>query len=339
MDPFYFTKHGATQLMERSLRLLRPTWKTSLLFSVAVHLPLAVLSALFLPVYLDGFMAAMRGYPDVDIGAMLSALGPSLGLGIIYLLVYGVLSAVLTGLVSRNGYLIAKQEPRPAGYLAGEVLGQRFGAIMAFAVLESLILLGGGLVLAALYFLSIFLPVLAGIPAQAMAGFIAAASVIVYLIALAAFGCLYVVFQVGVPAIVNEGMGPGRALGACFRLVRGRFMRSAGATALFHIVLAFAISLLTMPLQFLVSASAYNETLQGILAGGSVEQTTLLAGLIQALRDMAVPMAISGAASGILSSLAAPLFETLLYLDLGIRAGTIPDAALTPPAAQGTQDA
>jgi hypothetical protein len=107
--------------------------------------------------------------------------------------------------------------------------------------------------------------------------------------------------------------------------VKGNVFRVLGISILFYVGLSFAVSLMTMPLQFASIAPLYAQLIQSMLSGSG--GSDFLGEYMNAVRTMAIPMALAMAVSSVISGIVQPLFQTLLCVDLKVRAGELPDAA------------
>jgi hypothetical protein len=107
---------------------------------------------------------------------------------------------------------------------------------------------------------------------------------------------LLVAWSVAIPALLAENVRGRRALGRSFRLVRGRWWRSAGVIVIAFLVAGLIAMLVTIPFSAIATASAPDNLLVAFLAG-----------------------TLAGTVGAVVSTPLAAAFVTLLYFDLRAR--------------------
>jgi hypothetical protein len=325
----YITKYTLSPLFEKTIKLLKPTWKASLVSCAIVFVPLAVLSGFFIQYFFSAYFTILgqiigltKESASADPWKMLAPLIPMLGLAFGFSFISGIARVFVQGIVSRNAFRSASGESIGWKALMLETLRAKFGSLVVFYILESLILIGGLLILAMVATgIIVLLVVIKAYVAAILLG------ILFYLLLFFAFFCIAYVFQFGPSVVVNEEIGGGEAIARCFKLIKGDFFRVLGISLLFGIALSLAINLVISPFEFAALIPFYVKIFQmssAISDSGAAE-------MLQLMRDAFSGTGfLFGILSGlelILSGMINPLFSTLFYVDLRVRKGELPDAA------------
>jgi hypothetical protein len=325
----YITKYTLSPLFEKTLKLLKPTWKSSLISSAILMAPLAVMYGLFMQYFMSAYFNFLQKIIDNGESAfsglassMVGQLLPLSGFVLVFGLLSGIIESYAAGVVSRNGFRCASGESPTWQGLMLEVLRGKLGSLVVFYILETLILIGVAIVLAipigiligvAVATKSIVAPILLGL--------------LLYLVLIAVLVALALVFRFGPTVIVNEDIGGAAAISRCFALIKGEFFRVLGISILFSLALSFALNIVLMPFTFLASIPMYAKMFQSGFGGAESDPSTMMSSMRDLFSGMGPLLGISFGLSSILSYLVHPLFITLFYIDLRVRKGDLSDAA------------
>jgi hypothetical protein len=323
----YLTRHTLSSLFEDSLKLLKPTWKQSLIANAIIYVPIAVISAFFFQTYFNTLLDIMRmsesGAPDA--GQILGKFLPFLGFVLVYAAIAAIAGSYATAVVSRNAFKAASGEAAGWRSLMAEVLGRKFGRLVSLLVVETLVLFGACLVATVLLTLFIVLATLK----IAVVLFVILA-VLGYLALIFLLVAAQTVLQLGIPAVANEDISGPAAFAKCFTLAKGQFWRLLGISILFSLALSFAMSMVTMPLQFASIAPFYAKILESALGDSAPNSSELLMEMSMAFKNMGVFIALLMAVQSVLQGMVEPVFSTLFYVDLRVRKGDLEDKAAPP---------
>lgn len=320
----YITRHNLSEIFEKTLKLLKPTWKPSLIVCAILYVPVAAATAFFIQSYL-GFCLDLIKTADSLAENPMAILGtflPFMGFGFVYGLVAGIVSMFAEGVVSRNAFRCASGETPGWKDLILEVLRGKLGSLIAFLFLQGLVIAGVATVFCVVLVLVVLLATVGKLVALAIL-----LGVLLYLGMIFVLIGIQYVFQLGPSILVNEDIGPGRALGKCFSLVKGEFFRVFGISILFGMALSLALSMVTMPLQFASLAPFYGKLLESAMNGSGGDPSEILMEMSEAFKGFGVLYGVLVAVQSVLSGMVQPLFGTLLYIDLRVRKNELPDAA------------
>ncbi len=323
-DTSYITRYTLSSLFEKSLKLLKPTWKNSLIAGAIVYVPVAAISAFFFQGYFSILIDIMKfsNADSPELGAFFLKTIPFFAFILVYSAIVGIAGSYATAVVSRNAFRCASGETPSWKELMGEVFNGKFGKLVVFLLLESLIITGAIVVFTLLITLGIVLASLGKLVA-----------LMVFIVIIAYIGLIFtaiaaqMIFQFGPAIIANEDVSGGAAIGKCFRLVKGQFWRVVGIGLLFSMALSFALSMVTMPLQFASIAPIYVKIIESAMSGAQADSTELLLEMSEAFKSMGFLMGLLFAVQYLVTNIIQPIFITLFYVDLRVRKGELADAA------------
>lgn len=322
-ETVYMTKHTLSSLFDGSFKLLKPTWKHSLIPSLIFYLPISVVTGFFLSEYFRSISAisSMASESTTDPWGFLRRLGGLFAVMPLYAIVSVACGALLSGNNARIAYKAIASEPISWRAVLSETLKRHFGRIVLFELLSGALIFAVILVYTAIVVgLVVLFVVLKFTPMAIVLGVLAYIGLfLVVYVAMA-------ICQLGLPAIVNEDLGASAALKACFRLIRGNLVRMSFNAAIFAIAVSLLLSVVTMPVQIVgmlpMFASLISQTMNGSLDSSNTEALMLQMG-----QGMGIGMAFITEVVGALSIMIMPLFQTLCYIDLKVRHEELPDAA------------
>lgn len=325
----YITKYTLSPLFEKTIKLIKPTWKASLVSCAIVFLPLAVISGFFFQYFFSAYFSILEQIvglssegSSADPWRILAPLIPMVGLALGFGLISGILRTFMQGVVSRNAFRSASGESLGWKALMLETMQTQFGSLVVFYILESLILAGGLLVLSIIATGIIVLLVM-------VKAYIAAVllGILFYFGLLFAIFCFAYIFQFGPAAIVNEDIGGGKAIARCFKLVKGEFFRILGISILFGLALSLAVNLVLSPFEFAAIIPFYMKVFQMAADSSSGNAAEIFRTMREAFSGTGYLIGLLSGLELILTGMINPLFATLFYVDLRVRKGELPDAA------------
>jgi hypothetical protein len=326
----YITKHTLSPLFEKTLKLLKPTWKASLLSNLILFIPLSIVTIFymqnFLRIYFDFLPNVLNNASSgetIDNMAMLTGqMLPLMGFSLVYSLISGIIGTFAFGVVSRNAFSCASGETPRWKDLMLETLRGKLGSLVVFYILQTLIMISLSIVIAVPIGILIGL---VGVSKSAVAAVLLI--MLLYLVLIVALLCLSNILQFGPSIIANEDISGNRAIVKCFALAKGEFLRILGISTLFSLAFSFALSLILTPFMFIAFVPFYMKLFQSISNGAENDSSAM----IQMMRDSFLSsgplFGIIFAINSIVSYMISPLFTTLFYIDLRVRKGELADAA------------
>ncbi len=318
----YVTRHDLSSLFEKSLTLIGPTWKTSLPAVAIIYAPIAALTALFL-VYYFQYLGSMGDLANAEQPAdfLVKSLG-FMGITFLYSAVSSIGGSIAECLVSRNAFMAATGEKASWTKLMREIALGKFGKIFLLNLLQGLVFTGLVVALVVVVSVGFVLIALKG-PAAVIGGIIMVIGCLVGYLAL--FMARYLLTMT-FPVLANEELGAGGAFARTFRLLKGNAWRVFGVSILFTIALSFGVSLACTPLAIAVIIP-FIANMQDFVGSFSGEVEQAYQAMADIGRMVLLPLTVIIAVGGVITYCIAPLFRTLLYVDLRVRSGDLPDTA------------
>jgi hypothetical protein len=326
----YITKHTLSPLFEKTLKLLKPTWKASLLSNLILFIPLSIVSIFymqnFMRIYFDFlqnfFNNASSGETMDNMSMVFGQMLPLMGFSMVYSLISGIIGTFAFGVVSRNAFCCASGETPHWKDLMLETLRNKLGSLVVFFILQTLIMIGLSMVIA------VPVGILIGLVSVSKAAVaVVLLIVLLYFVLIVAFLCLSNILQFGPSIIANEDISGSRAIVKCFALAKGEFFRILGISILFSLAFSFALSLILTPFMFIAFIPFYTKLFQSVSNGAESDPSAMLKMMRDSFLSSGPLFGIVFAINYIASYTISPLFTTLFYIDLRVRKGEIADAA------------
>jgi hypothetical protein len=319
----FLARQGLSDLLDNSFKMMGRTWKTSLLLSLVIFLPLSALIGWGTARFLGGLAgligAGEKPGPAFFLGylrLLLGMLGGTLLLGLTGVFVHAAVGAHVAAVAGGRSL-----EPWEAAGLAG----RRFFLPCLLSNLVRQALSSGAL----LILLSVAVPLgalAASGRAFLAAGVAGAAAAVLLGLALAVW--LSVLLHFAPQAVVFDGEGVFGSLQASSRLVRGSWWRLLGISLVVSIVMSFALGLITLPFTGVAMLPLVSR-----MAGLALEGNLELSDLAEAFRRSVLGIAVGSAGSTFLQAAMGafflPAFYGLFYVDLKVRKGELPAARQT----------
>ncbi len=321
-QPVYVTRHDLSSLFEKSLTLIGPTWKASLPAVAIIYAPIAALTALFF-VYYFQYIGSIGEFTNAEQPAefLVKSLG-FMGITLLYSVVSSIGGSIAECLVSRNAFMAATGERASWTKLMREIALGKFGKIFLLNLLQGLVVVGLVVALAVVVSVGIILIALEG-AAAIIGGIITIIGVLVGYLAI--FMARYLL-TVAFPVLANEELGAGGAFSRTFKLLKGNAWRVFGVSVLFSIALSLGVTMVCTPLSIAVIIP-FIANLQDFAGAMSGEVEQVYQAMADIGRSVLLPLTIIIAVAGVITYCIAPLFRTLLYIDLRVRSGDLPDTA------------
>jgi hypothetical protein len=316
----FLARQGLSDLLDNSFKMMGHTWKTSLLLSLVLFLPLSALAGWGTARFLGGLagLIGAAGEPGLAfflgyLRLLLAMLGASLLLWLAGVFVHAAVGTHVAAVAGGRSL-----EPWEAASLAG----RRFFLPSLLQNLVRQALASGALLI--LFFAAVPLGALAASGRPFLAVGIAGAAGAV-LLGLAVAVWLSVLLYFAPQAVVFDGEGVFGSLQASSRLVRGSWWRLLGISLVVSIVLSFALGLVTLPFTGVALLPLVSR-----MVGLALENNFDLAELAEVFRRSIVGIGVGVAGStfiqAALGAFFLPAFYGLFYVDLKVRKGELPEA-------------
>jgi hypothetical protein len=322
----YITKYTLSPLFEKTLKLLKPTWKASLVSNLILFIPLSIVYIFYmqnlLRIYFDflpNILNTTSSGETIDNMTMLTGqMLPLMGFSLVYSLISGIIGTFAFGVVSRNAFSCASGEtPHWKGLML-----ETLGSLVVFYILQTLIMIGLSMVVA------VPIGILIGLVSLSKAAVAAVLLImLLYLVLIVALLCLSNILQFGPSIIANEDISGSRAIVKCFALAKGEFFRILGISTLFSLAFSFALSLILTPFMFIAFIPFYTKLFQSVSNGAESDPSAMFRMMRDSFLSSGPLFGIIFAINYIASYTISPLFTTLFYIDLRVRKGEIADAA------------
>jgi|GEM_PF-2706423 hypothetical protein len=316
-ETVFITRYDLSSLFEKSLKLLGPVLKPTILPGLAVFIPVGVIVLAFFRVVFASAQALSSAETASDV---LAWSGSMIGLALLLGLVGGLGGAAVMMIASRATFRAATKDPAGTADLLRESLRGKVGRLILFILLVGAASLGLTLAVAAI--MALIGIVIASLGDGAASAAIVLMTALGILLVYPALFILNYILALGFPILANEDTSAAGAFTRCFKLSKGRLLRVAGSSFLFALALSTVLGIASTPLflatfiPFIVQAAS--------ISGSQAATDVAMASLMSAV---AWPYAFLVLAYGLGQAIVNPIFTTLLYVDLRVRSGELPDAA------------
>jgi hypothetical protein len=309
-----------SDLLDNSFKMMGHTWKTSLLLSLVLFLPLSALAGWGTARFFGG-LAGLLGMAEEPglafflgyLRLLISMLGASLLIGLAGVFVHTAVGAHVAAVAGGRSL-----EPWEAAGLAG----RRFFVPNLLQNLVQQALASGALLI--LFFAAVPLGALAAAGRPFLAVGIAGAAVAV-LLGVAAAVWLSVLLRFAPQAVIFDGEGVFGSLQASARLVRGSWWRLLGISLVVSMVLSFALGLVTLPFTGVAFLPLVSR-----MVSLALENSFEISDMAEVFRLSGVSIGIGVAGStfiqAALGAFFLPAFYGLFYVDLKVRKGELPES-------------
>ncbi len=317
----FIQKYSLADIFDKTIKMLKYTWKDSILLSVIGFIPYGIAMAAALYVYFNtviNLVTHRQNAGGIPPGAQWELMTPmfiALGLILAASLLYGIVSVFVSGCVSSKAYNRARGRQVTFKETVGYILRQKLGKLLLQLLLLIVIYLG--IIVACIISLAI-IGVILGFLVKS-AAFVTAFMIVMFLALACIMIWLTISLSFSLQAVVLDDASPAGGLTQSVNLVRGNWWRVFGYNLLLGLVLSFAISLATFPIIMAFILPVYLHAFESIL-NKSVSATDL-APILQAMRSIYIPLALSSFIQACGYMLIMPVFKTLFYIDLKYRRG------------------
>ena len=316
----FITKYNLRDLFNKTIKMLKYTWKNSLLLSTAFFLVFGLFAAFYLPA-LFGWLADTLRSQEINSDNLLEVFVlPTIVRFLFFLFVQSLFMVFLRAAISLNTFYIAHGKQIELKDIVLEVLYKKYARLLLQALIIflmlSAIVFGGMLLLIAIsgvitnFFSSEVLN-----QAQGVLEYIVGVPILILFI------WILISFFFAPEVVVYRDNKVFDSIKRSFRLVKGNWWRVVGITLLIYLILVFAINIIVNPITFGVGIGSSMNMAEDIsMQNAGVEN---LIAVFSAYSRMTFAFGLSTLLSGVLYHLIFPVFISLLYLDLEVRKGDL----------------
>jgi hypothetical protein len=316
----YIQKYTLADIFDKTIKMIKYTWKDSVLLSAVGFIPYAAAMGAGLYFYVNALInifsqtQSMHGEYEFSweiFGPLLFALG----LLLLASLIFAFAALFISACVALKTYKKASGQDVSFKQNALYVLKNKFGKLLLQALLLLAIMIG--------FYVAFFIAlIIIGIITSLVfysPTFYLVLAVILGLAGIAIYIWLFMALSFSGYAVVIDDASVTGGLARSFKLVRNNWWRVFGYNLLLGIVLSFAISLATFPIIMVFLLPIYIQIFNSMLnnSGSGID----LPSLFDALRFIYIPLALSAFIQAIGYMLVTPVFHTLFYIDLKYRKG------------------
>jgi hypothetical protein len=320
-DEQFIQKYSLADIFDKTIKMLKYTWKDSILLSVIGFIPYGIAMAAALYVYFNAVINlatqihSAGGMPAGTQWELLAPMFIALGLILAASLLYGIFSVFISGCVSSKAYARARGRQVSFRDNLGFILKQKLGKLLLQLLLFIVIYLGIGV---AFTISLVIIGVILGLIVKSTA-FVSAFMIVMFLALICVMIWLTISLSFSLQAVVLDDASPAGGLTQSFNLVKGNWWRVFGYNLLLGIVLSFAISLASFPIIMAFLLPVYLRAFESILNKSSSGSD--LFPMLQAMKSLYIPLALSSFIQACGYMLIMPVFKTLFYIDLKYRKG------------------
>lgn len=332
----FIKRYKFDELINNTMSMLKYTWKSSLVVSVCVFVPIAFIysfgmSAMFAGMFgnLSDLITGYDGTSADTVFRVISILAP------FYLFLFGM--ALVMGLgvlfvhaiVQLTAFNKIRGDVKPLKQVLVEVISR----ILVPLILQSLLV--GAIITGAMVLFGIGIFLIVGV--TALSG-INALMILLVVLATIGFVCFIVWFSNAVTfaseSIVFDRLTATGSIPKSFSLVRNNWWRVFGILLLVGIMLSFASGLVTGPIIGVMILPSYFKMLKTLMesVGGSEGVSgAYFSSIVEFFKTAQIPMFVSMALSLVIESMILPVVRGLFYIDLKVRKNELEEPETEQP--------
>ncbi|MBN2440795.1 MAG: hypothetical protein JXJ04_05600 [Spirochaetales bacterium] len=310
----FIKQYTLSDLFDGTFKLLKFTWKNTLIICGICFVPLTFMTVFFLSEYYKIFADFFASEFSTDMEAITDRLlsySWFLWFILLYVLVVGIVTLFVKAVIVVTVFRSIQGESLDLKDVVHFVLTQKLGKLFIQSILLFLIILGmiiaGGLLIGLLSFISMMIH----------PGF----GIFIIIISYIGFLCIIFWFMISFSFIQEEviysNISASAGFKKSFNLVKGNWWRVLGILLVFGIALSFFISIVTTPITFSFTAPLYSKMFESLLNEGSMSD--LYRSIFSMYANAGVAIYFSSLLSMVFSYFISPLFSSLLFLDLKYR--------------------
>lgn len=315
----FLKEYSFSDLFDGTFKMLKFTWKNTLIISGICFVPLSLAGILLMGSYSKEWIKLMEAGMSYDSAEVINTLGTfagAMGFGILIGIAAFLAALFVRACVVLNTFRAAHGETITLKDLTMTVLKEKLGKLVGQSILLGLIIFGA---------------MIGGMIAVGIVGFVFTLinrGLGIFMIAMGviAFSCLLIWLTISFSFIQEEVIYADTPVTASFKksffLVKGNWWRVFGILIVFGIALSFALSIITTPLTMSVLLPIYADMLERFIDGGSMSD--FYSSLFSVYSKAQIPLFISSLVTYIVTYLFSPVFTSLFYIDLKIRKKEIP---------------
>ncbi|MBN1799729.1 MAG: hypothetical protein JW822_14225 [Spirochaetales bacterium] len=316
----YIQKYSLADIFDKTIKMIKHTWKDSIILSIVGFIPYAFVMGVALHYYIDAIINIVSRAQDMY-GAhsfnweLFVPLLLAVGLLFLATLVFALAALFISACISLKTY--KKAGGKDVGFKdnALYIFKNKFGTLL----LQGLLFIAISIGLYVAYFIAVFILGLISMLIFNSPALPLIFAILLGLALLAVSVWLFIALSFSAQAVVIDDASVTGGLVRSFKLVTGNWWRVLGYNLLLGIVLSFAISLATFPVIMIFLLPIYIQIFESLLdnSGGTIDFQSLF----NALRFIYIPLAIASFIQAIGYMLVRPVFTTLFYIDLKYRKG------------------
>ncbi|MBN1695940.1 MAG: hypothetical protein JW881_00380 [Spirochaetales bacterium] len=310
----FIREYTLSELFEGTFRMLKHTWKNTLITAVPAYFIISFSTILWMGPYFEFISKIVQGDLSANPYAVFSAIGPFLSAILIASIVGGLLLLFARAVIVLTAFRAAKNESTDIKEIILVVLKEKLGKLVLQVLLLVAIFAGGYLAVAiAIGLTGGLFSLISGV----LSGIIVAVGIIV---AIGFIIWLVYSFNFIQEDVLYSDAGVVQSFKNSFKLVNQSWWRVFGYLLVFSLALSFAVSIVTGPITFSVMMPFYSSLFEQVLDNAANYDMTRMYDLIKEMFSNAVvPIFIASFLSGVATIFISPLFSALFYIDLRVK--------------------
>jgi hypothetical protein len=317
-DKPFIKQYTLSDLFDGTFKMLKHTWKNSLIVSVPVFLIVSLAFALAMGPYFNTLSRLYSGEFLNNLPENLISLIPLM----VSIFVIGIIGGMLTlfarAVIVLTTFRAANNETTDIKALLLIVAREKFGKLILQTLLVIAIFFGGYIAVALALGITIgIFSLVSKVMALIIAGIGVIAVICVIFWISISFGFIQEDIIFGETRVVQS-------IKNSFKLVNMRWWRVFGYRIVFSLALSFAVSVFTSPIMFSFMLPYYTEMIEQLINNPSGFQMNRMYEIMATMYSKAIiPIFISYFLSSVAAFLISPVFTGLFYIDVKVRSGDI----------------
>ncbi len=317
----FIQKYSLADIFDKTIKMLKYTWKDSIVLSLVGFIPYAAAMATAFYFYFNAIVNIIAQQHEGTAAAaatqwdLMAPLFLALGLLFAASFVYSIAAVFISGCISAKTYHRAHGRQVSFKENFFFILKNKFGKLVLQLLLFIVIYLG---IIVASAIAFVIVGVIMGLLVKS-AAFVSALIITMMLGIFCVVIWLTIAFGFSLQALVLDDASPAQGILQSFKLVRGSWWRVFGYSLLLGIVMSFAVSLATFPIIMIFLLPVYIQTFESIMKNSSHGLNYLP--IMKAMKSIYIPLGISSFIQACGYMLIMPVFKTLFFIDLKFRKG------------------
>ena len=311
----FIKEYTFSDLFDGTFKMLKYTWKNSIVVSSLAFMPVSFITVLMLQEYFKQLGALAK--ISMDTGSLrngldfLSSLLPMAGIFLVLLAVITVIDIFAHAIITVNTFKALREEPLHLTGIVVFVFKEKLGKLVLQTLLLTGIILGiyiGG---------AVVIGILSGLLSMVNAAF----SMFILIVGILALIIFLIWLMLSFNFIMEELLFTDVPVTETFKkslmLVKGNWWRVFGISLVFSLALSFGISIFTSPITFSFMAPYTSKMMDSLMRRGT--DTEFYREIIDLYAQAKFPLFLSSYITSILTMLFKPVFNALFFIDLKFR--------------------